>query len=184
MAGLLLRFSLHRSIIVNPAGTKEGTATADRHIVNGVDVSTGTIDGYYSCSRHSFQQTRVARCVASASIIRVKPNGRTDNLKPIVAFDQASGQFVTTPIDLGPEGELVFLIVYGTGWRFRSSLAAASVTIDGVIGEVSYLGIQPDYVGLDQSNILLPRTLAGRGEVDVVMTVNGKVSNKVRIRIK
>ena len=91
---------------------------------------------------------------------------------------------MTTPIDLGPEGDLVFLIVYGTGWRFRSSLSAASVTIDGVMGEDSYLGIQPDYVGLDQSNILLPRTLAGRGEVDVVMTVNGKVSNKVRIRIK
>ncbi|MBL8168727.1 MAG: hypothetical protein JNJ50_11265, partial [Acidobacteria bacterium] len=42
----------------------------------------------------------------------------------------------------------------------------------------------PGFVGLDQINVPLPRSLAGRGEVDVVMTVDGVAANTIRIRIK
>ena len=166
---------------VVPAGTQDGMATITT-TVNGVDVSTGTMV-VTTVAPGLFSGNSTGQGVAAGSVLRVKPNG--DQIpEPILVFDQASGQLVTTPIDLGPEGDLVFLILYGTGWRFRSSLPATSVTIDGVSAGVSYLGVQPYFVGLDQANVLLPRTLAGRGEVDVVMTVNGKVSNKVRVRIK
>jgi len=39
-------------------------------------------------------------------------------------------------------------------------------------------------VGLDQVNVLIPRSLIGRGEVDVVLTVDGKPANTVRVAIK
>jgi uncharacterized protein (TIGR03437 family) len=48
---------------------------------------------------------------------------------------------------------------------------------------VDYVGPQPDTPGLDQLNVKLPRSLAGVGEVDVVLTVDGKPSNTVRIRL-
>lgn len=41
------------------------------------------------------------------------------------------------------------------------------------------------HIGLDQINIgPLPRSLAGRGEVDVVSTADAKVANTVRISVK
>jgi uncharacterized protein (TIGR03437 family) len=53
-----------------------------------------------------------------------------------------------------------------------------------VDSSVQYAGQQGYYVGLDQVNVLLPRTLAGKGLVDVVMTVDGKTANTVTVQIR
>ena len=39
-------------------------------------------------------------------------------------------------------------------------------------------------VGLDQLNILLPRSLAGRGEVELSVLVDGQEANKLKAAIK
>ncbi|MBK7598829.1 MAG: hypothetical protein IPJ07_10020 [Acidobacteria bacterium] len=99
-------------------------------------------------------------------------------------FDEAKKVFVATPIDLGPENEQVFLVLYGTGFRYRSGLSAVSSTIGGTASEVTFAGASPDYIGLDQCNIRIPRSLAGRGDVEVILFVDGKMSNKVKVNIK
>ena len=44
---------------------------------------------------------------------------------------------------------------------------------------------QGQFVGLDQVNLgPLPRSLTGRGEVDIVLTVDGKVANTVTVTIQ
>jgi len=43
---------------------------------------------------------------------------------------------------------------------------------------------QCDFTGLDQINVLVPRSLAGRGEVEVLLTVQAQMANPVRIQIK
>ena len=58
------------------------------------------------------------------------------------------------------------------------------VRIGGVPVQVLYAGLQPDFAGLDQINVLVPRSLIGRGEVDLVLTVDGKVANTVKVNIK
>jgi uncharacterized protein (TIGR03437 family) len=78
----------------------------------------------------------------------------------------------------------VFLIGYGTGIRYRSSLSAVTATIGGTNADVSFAGAQPAFVGLDQLNLAVPRSLAGRGAVDVVVRVDGKTANTVTINIK
>ncbi len=88
---------------------------------------------------------------------------------------------LTTPIDLGPETDEVFLLLFGTGIRGGTS---ATVKIGGIDAPVAYAGPQGGFVGLDQVNVKLPRALAGRGEVDLVLTVDGKAANTVRVRIK
>lgn len=45
-------------------------------------------------------------------------------------------------------------------------------------------GPQGSYAGLDQVNVVLPRSLAGRGEVDVLLTVDGRAANPAKINIK
>jgi uncharacterized protein (TIGR03437 family) len=49
---------------------------------------------------------------------------------------------------------------------------------------VEYAGLAPGFVGLDQINVIVPRSLIGRGEVGVVLTVDGKMANTVKVSIK
>jgi uncharacterized protein (TIGR03437 family) len=49
---------------------------------------------------------------------------------------------------------------------------------------LNFAGAQGQFTGLDQFIALLPRSLAGRGEVDVVLTADGKSSNAVKIVIR
>ncbi len=99
-------------------------------------------------------------------------------------FDFNKGQWVALPIDLGPASEQVYLILYGTGIRLRSNLNNVTVTIGGTPATVSYAGAQNDFVGLDQINVLIPRNLMGRGLVEVVLNVEGKAANAVKVSIK
>jgi uncharacterized protein (TIGR03437 family) len=47
-----------------------------------------------------------------------------------------------------------------------------------------FAGPQGQFPGLDQVNLSLPQTLHTRGEIDVVLTVDGQVANTVRINLK
>jgi uncharacterized protein (TIGR03437 family) len=51
-------------------------------------------------------------------------------------------------------------------------------------GPINYAGAQGDFAGLDQINARLSRSLIGRGEVSVVLTVDGKGANPVTIHLK
>jgi uncharacterized protein (TIGR03437 family) len=56
-----------------------------------------------------------------------------------------------------------------------------SATVGGEPVIVQYAGPQNEFEGLDQVNLLLPRTLAGRGEADVNLWVDGRLANAVSI---
>jgi uncharacterized protein (TIGR03437 family) len=88
------------------------------------------------------------------------------------------------PIDLGPGTDQVVLLLFGTGLRRFSSLSAVSVRIGGQDAQVLAAAAQGQFLGLDQVNVLLPRSLIGRGEVDVVLTVDGKTANTIRINVR
>jgi uncharacterized protein (TIGR03437 family) len=86
---------------------------------------------------------------------------------------------VTSPIALN--NDQVYLILYGSG---LGAATTATATIGGVSATVTYAGPQGTYSGLDQYNILIPASLAGKGKVDVVVTAAGKPSNPVNITIQ
>jgi len=114
---------------------------------------------------------------------RQKPDGAV-TYEAIVRFDPALNKFVAIPIDLGPDGDHVFLSIFGTGWRFRSSETAAKVKVGGVEVPVLYVGLQPTLEGVDQINVEMTRALAGKGEVDLEVMVDGLVANTTRVAIK
>ncbi|QQS46392.1 MAG: PQQ-dependent sugar dehydrogenase [Acidobacteriota bacterium] len=120
--------------------------------------------------------------VAAAVVQRTRGDG-TQTFEPVGTFDQGSNQFVAVPIDLGPPTDQVFLILFGTGFRYRSALANVNATVGGSQMQVAFLGAHPTLIGLDQGNIRLDRSLIGRGVVDVGLTVDGKQANIVTIRI-
>jgi uncharacterized protein (TIGR03437 family) len=119
---------------------------------------------------------------AAAAAILYFRNG-TPRYESSFACDAQGQNCVARQIDLDA-GEEVFLELYGTGIRNNSGLTNVVVTVGGVAVPVLYANKQPDFTGLDQVNIRLPKTLAGRGEVDVVLTVDGKAANTVKVNIK
>jgi uncharacterized protein (TIGR03437 family) len=121
--------------------------------------------------------------VPAAVVLRVRADN-SQAFEPVARFDAATNRFVPAPIDLGAASEQVFLILNGTGLRNRSALAAVTAKIGGTDAQVLYAGAQGALAGLDQINILVPRSLIGRGEVVVALTVDGKAANDVPINIK
>jgi uncharacterized protein (TIGR03437 family) len=156
--------------------------------------------GSGSVSSGSIQITQVAPGIFTANAsgqgvpagyaLRIKADGTRIN-EPVFQFDAAQNKFVPLPIDLGPDmgaaSDQVFLILFGTGFRFRSDIAAVTARIGGATGvdaPVGYAGEQGEFVGVDQFNLLLPRALAGRGEVTVAVTVDAKRANVVGVNIR
>jgi uncharacterized protein (TIGR03437 family) len=130
-----------------------------------------------------FSADASGRGLAAALILRVKVDG-SQSYEPVANFDQGQMKFVSRPIDLGPQTDQVFLILFGTGLRNRTSLSNVSSTAGGLASDVLFAGPQSDFVGLDQVNVKLPRALAGRGEIEVNLTADGKAANPVRINVK
>jgi uncharacterized protein (TIGR03437 family) len=95
-----------------------------------------------------------------------------------VATTNSQGEIVAAPINLasGP----VYLILYGTG----IGTAGVTATIGGVNATVEYSGPQGTFAGLDQVNLLIPSSLAGKGPVNVVVTAAGKPANPVYIVVQ
>jgi uncharacterized protein (TIGR03437 family) len=118
--------------------------------------------------------------VPAAVALRVAATGAQTALE---VFHAAQGGFVATPLDLGAATDQVILELFGTGIRGRTALAAVTATIGGQDAEVLYAGAQGGYAGLDQVNIRVPRSLIGRGDVDVVLRVDNKMANAVVVRI-
>jgi uncharacterized protein (TIGR03437 family) len=117
---------------------------------------------------------------AAAVALRVGANG-AQQFEPVARYDSAQKRFVTRPLDLGPASDQFYLVLFGTGARFGRSPADVTVRIGGMQLPALYAGAQGSLVGLDQINVAVPRSLAGRGEVDVTVTIDGKTSNPIRV---
>ena len=162
-----------------PAGTANGPATITVFNEAGaISVGTAQID---PVAPSLFGANSNGQGPAAAMALRVKPDG-SQIYEPAAQFDFGLSRYVTLPIDLSDPNDRVFLLLFGTGFRYRQSLSGVSVTIGGAPVEVWYAGAQGGFYGLDQLNLLLPKTLAGRGEMDVVLKVDGRTANTVRIK--
>lgn len=164
-----------------PPGTVNSAATVTITSGDGV-VSTG-IAQIATVAPGLFAANADGQGVAAAVVLRIKADG-TQQFEPVVRFDSTLNRFVAVPIDLGPETDQVFLLLFGTAIRNRSLLSAVSASIGGTDAQVLYAGPQPDFVGLDQINLRIPRSLIGRGEVSIALFVDGKAANNVNVKIQ
>ena len=164
-----------------PNDSVSGHASA-RVVLGGQTIAEGTFE-IVNVRPALFAANSTGGGYAAAQIFRVRGDG-SSGYEEIVRFDQATSAYVPIPIDLGPDTDQVFLIMYGTAFRNRSSLAAVTTTIGGENVQVLDALAHPFFVGLDQANVRINRTLAGRGDVDVMFTVDTVTANTVRINIK
>jgi len=92
----------------------------------------------------------------------------------------AGGQVLHTHAE-DAVNDQVFLVLYGTGIRHRSSDASVFATVNGV-RLPAQSAAQGTWPGLDQVNLQLPH-MAGAGTVAVTLTVDGQAANTVTVSI-
>ncbi len=165
-----------------PPGTALGTASVSVTNAQGA-VSKGSVP-IVSVAPGLYSQNADGQGVAAANILRIKADG-TSAYETLARYDTATGKWVSIPVSLGPATDQVFLVLYGTGIRYRSSLQAVTVTLGGVSAQVLYAGAQGTYyIGLDQVNVRVPASLKGRGEVNIVLTADGKTANTITFNVQ
>jgi hypothetical protein len=88
---------------------------------------------------------------------------------------------VKGPVDLGQLSDVVTLKFYASG---VSNASQVSMQIAGEQVPVLYAGPSGHYAGLDQVFVQLPRSLAGRGPSDALLTVDGQTASPVSIHLQ
>jgi uncharacterized protein (TIGR03437 family) len=117
--------------------------------------------------------------LAAALELIVPSNGPLSYL-PVYQLG-ASNTLSPLPIDLNQVQGQVFLLLFGTGIRNAKNV---TVTIGGQ-NIPSAFSAQGTYAGEDQINVgPLPGSLAGKGNVSIVVTADGLVANTVNVTFK
>jgi uncharacterized protein (TIGR03437 family) len=164
-----------------PAGTPAGDALVIVSQENG-DIAAEQVR-ITSVAPGLFTADGSGKGVAAGVALRVKTNG-AQSYEPIVEYHPTLQRMMARPIDLGPPGDQVYLVLSGTGIRHRSSLSGVHGMLAGMTALVGYAGPQNGFAGMDQLNMLVPRDLIGRGEIDVEVWVDGQQANIVKINVK
>jgi uncharacterized protein (TIGR03437 family) len=158
-----------------PAGTALGVAT--------VTVTSG--DGTVSIAPLEIAAvapsifTLNATGLAAAYALRLSGGNQTYESVYQVS---STNSVIPLPIDLGPSGDQVYLLLYGTGLRGASNV---STTIGGTAVPVIFAGAQGQFAGEDQVNVgPIPRSLAGSGNIAVILTADGHAASSVSVTIK
>lgn len=156
-----------------PAGTAPGPAAVT--VTNGSGLQGSVAAQVVNVAPGIFQLN--ASGLAAAIVLILGPGGAQSfaNVYQVGPSNSITAQ----PINL-TAGQ-VYLELYGTGIRNASSV---SVTVGGQSVPVLSSGAQGTYPGLDQVNIgPLPASLAGKGNVNIVLTADGQTANTVNVTI-
>ncbi len=152
---------------VIPAGTAPGTALVTIALPGGAILTT--VLSVANSAPGIFTANGSGQGAYAGEVLHVHADGSRSIESP------------ANPIDLGPPGDQVFLVLFATGIRHAASLTA---TVNGVPAPVLFFGAQVQYEGLDQVNLALPRTLAGAGLVDIQISADARPANLVAVPIR
>jgi uncharacterized protein (TIGR03437 family) len=169
----LIYVSANQVNFVVPAGTAAGSAAFT--LAGGAGSQSFTAEVARVVPR-LFSMNGTGKGVAAATAVTARQT-------PVAVFECAATGCSAVPIELSAEAP-VYVSLYGTGIRNRTAPSAVTVAIDGIDAPVTFAGASPQYAGLDQVNVLLPVALKGAGEVNVILTADGQVSNVVTLKFR
>jgi uncharacterized protein (TIGR03437 family) len=168
-----------------PAGTKPGIA--EIALFNGANQVAKGETPVNPVAPALFTADASGKGPPAAVALRVRADG-SQSIEALSRYDAALQRFVPIPIDLGPDmgnaSDQVFLILFGAGFRAPSEPNAVATFIGDEIAETLFAGAAPGFAGLDQANVRLPRSLAGKGEVNVLLMADNRASNAVTVSIR
>jgi uncharacterized protein (TIGR03437 family) len=156
---------------VVPAGTAAGNAT----------ITIGSATGGAQIAAQAPGILGIGPGVALATAALYSANG---TITPVTLFQCPSSGCTSAPMSLGAATDQLVVTLYGTGLRGLSSMTNAVARIDGIPAHLLYVGAQGQFAGLDQVNVVVPRSVGGMGEVPIVLTIDGQTANVVTINIE
>lgn len=165
-----------------PEGSAPGAATVAVVNNGGTVIAQGNV-ALARLAPGLFAANANGQGVPAGVVLRIRANG-TQVYEPLAQFDAVQNRWVAVPIDLGLTTDQVFLVLYGTGLRNRNALTSVAAKLGGADAEAIYAGAAPGFVGVDQLNLRVARTLIGRGDADMALTVEGLAANSLRVNIK
>jgi large repetitive protein len=165
-----------------PTNTAFGLATIT--VTTSGGVSSSTIALITHTAPGIFSANGSGSGVAAAQVVITHANGQQEIIPAVASYDSTQRQFVPAPFSMGASTDTATLVLYATGLRWRPSLTTVVATVNGQVVPVQYAGAQATWVGLDQINLNLPRSLAGAGTLTITLTVDGEVSNTVTISVR
>lgn len=123
--------------------------------------------------------------VAATAYHTIAPGTRQFPVQVYQCLDRP-GTCKSVPIDLGIDTP-TFVDLFMTGLRGRSNDSAVTLTIGSQTVAIDSITDDDDAgaaAGIDEVLVGLPLSLRGSGEVNVVISVDGKTSNTARINIQ
>jgi uncharacterized protein (TIGR03437 family) len=155
-----------------PTGVALGMAKVEVVKSNGNVMARGAIS-LNSLWPGLFSIDQNGRGLMAADVLRIKANG------------DRTLESIQNPLNLSVPGDTIYLQIYGTGLRGRSSPSNVKLTLGGTPLKVEFVGAQPQYFGLDQINAVIPKSLAGRNRtLDLVLYVDGWAANVVQCKVQ
>ena len=125
-----------------------------------------------------YSANRDGKGVALASLLRIDADGFVTQ-EPVYTCGVADGSCVSVPIDLGDEGDQLFLILRATGVRRALSVGVRFGNIDA---DLISANPADSVSGDDLIVVSMPRSLSP-GPVTVQVTADGKAANPVMITL-
>ena len=157
-----------------PSGVATGAATVNVVSSNGTQTASNIQIAAVAPALFTLNGSELA----AAETITVAANG-TQTYG--TTYQTTTGaELAASPINVSTG--TVYLVLFGTGLD-AATLENTAVTVNGVPVQVAYAGTQNLFAGLDQVNVLLPSSLAGKGTVEVQLTSNGVSANAVQVVI-
>ena len=157
------------------------------------EIATGAATMTVYASNGEVSQSTLNIQPTAPAIFTIDQNGKGD--AAVVATSDSIN------FDLGfavqDTAKNVYVSLFGTGWRFASQAQGGKILLNGLPSstrnviveldgkpvEVLYAGAQPEYLGLDQINIKLPKDLLA-GAYPLTIKFGDQISNQVMLRIK
>ncbi len=126
-----------------------------------------------------FSATADGNGTPAGMLLIVHADGSRDTVS--LADCDASAGCRPHSLQFGRSEDAHFLILFGTGLRLAKNV---NVTVGGDSMPIAYVGPQPEFSGLDQVNVRLERGLAGRGEVELLLTADGQPANRLKLKFE
>ena len=150
---------------VMPAEAAVGRATVTGTGTNGSALSTET--RIASVAPGLVAADGSGQGTPAGQIIRVHSDGTQDPPEKLAL-----------PIDLGPPGGTVYLVLFGTGFRHYAALPVCMAGGESI--QIAFAGAQGSVQGLDQVNLILPQSLSGK-TLDIKLIIDGVESNALTL---
>ena len=181
--------------ILDPAGNGQkvqslGTSGATAPVWNESLNGTTTDGGVTWICTGPYTPTQLALFGTASGTVTTPPGAGAavllhDDAVDVITSDADGTESVrplrAAPVDLSASTDKVMLRLYASGLRYASDI---HVEIAGQQVPVVHAGPSADFAGLDEVVVELPRTLAGVGKADMVLTVDGQAASPVPVHIQ